>query len=319
MSMEQIEKILYAAVEAIAEQYGFDADEAFEFMRWEAGDDPVETLFKLGGKPKAAKAPKETKANKAVDDKIAECKKNITLWTKKLNDGAVPDAEKQQQKIDKEVAKLEKLEKEASNSAENSDKEEPKEEPKKEIKKEEPKKETKKEEPKEKRIKRFSPQLSTQLKDALAAFGQTMDDSVKENFKEYIEELDDDDYKGAGLADHMRKFAMMLHEEAPAGGAVAGTLIADAAKGKTTTVTVDQLKKMEMITAVEPPGTFFNPSDGRFVKGPDADEDEDMEEVSFEGLDYVVGTKTNRVYLADDHGDVFTGGFRGVGKFAKMK
>ena len=38
MSMEQIEKILYAAVEAIAEQYGFDADEAFEFMRWEAGD-----------------------------------------------------------------------------------------------------------------------------------------------------------------------------------------------------------------------------------------------------------------------------------------
>ena len=152
MSMEQIEKILYAAVEAIAEQYGFDADEAFEFMRWEAGDDPVETLFKLSGKPKATKAtkaPKATKANKAVDDKIAECKKNITLWTKKLNEGAVPDAEKQQQKIDKEIAKLEKLEKEASKSAENSDNEdEPKKEPKKEIKKEEPKKETKKEEPK---------------------------------------------------------------------------------------------------------------------------------------------------------------------------
>jgi hypothetical protein len=40
-------------------------------------------------------------------------------------------------------------------------------------------------------------------------------------------------------------------------------------------------------------------------------------EVKFEGLKYVVGDKTGRVYEARDTGDIFAG-FIGVGKFKKM-
>ena len=54
-------------------------------------------------------------------------------------------------------------------------------------------------------------------------------------------------------------------------------------------------------------------------KEPEEVEDEDMTEVTFKGVQYVVGDISKRVYIADeDEGDQFVG-FLGMGKFADMK
>ena len=54
-------------------------------------------------------------------------------------------------------------------------------------------------------------------------------------------------------------------------------------------------------------------------KEPEEVEDEDMTEVTFKGVNYVVGDISKRVYIADeDEGDQFVG-FLGMGKFAEMK
>ena len=54
-------------------------------------------------------------------------------------------------------------------------------------------------------------------------------------------------------------------------------------------------------------------------KEPEEVEDEDMTEVTFKGVDYVVGDISKRVYIADeDEGDQFVG-ILGIGKFSEMK
>jgi hypothetical protein len=83
------------------------------------------------------------------------------------------------------------------------------------------------------------------------------------------------------------------------------------------TVDLTELQEIGITATVEPTGTFWDADNGRFVKGPEADDDEDFEETKFEGKNYVVGDKTGRVYEARDTGDVFAG-FIGVGKFKKM-
>ena len=50
----------------------------------------------------------------------------------------------------------------------------------------------------------------------------------------------------------------------------------------------------------------------------DADEDEDVDEVTFNSKNYVVGAKTGRVYEVLETGDKFVG-FFGVGAFKAMK
>jgi hypothetical protein len=73
-----------------------------------------------------------------------------------------------------------------------------------------------------------------------------------------------------------------------------------------------------MTVTVDPPGTLWDADKGRAVVGPDADEDEDIEEIAFEGKTYGVGEKSGRVYLEVNDKDVFQG-FIGVGKFKAMK
>ena len=54
------------------------------------------------------------------------------------------------------------------------------------------------------------------------------------------------------------------------------------------------------------------------VKEPEAVPDEDMSEVTFENVKYVVGDISKRVYVADEEkGDTFVG-FLGIGKFKNM-
>jgi hypothetical protein len=151
-----------------------------------------------------------------------------------------------------------------------------------------------------------------------------MIDKHKKEFQQYIEDLTDDDFRKEGFADHMRAFAKMkaptTTEEVtvtePPVSAGAGTGIAYT--GPTVVdMSLKDLQAIDMTATVDPPGTFWDADNGRFVKGPEADDDEDFEEKKFEGVNYVVGEKTGRVYEARETGDVFAG-FIGVGKFKKM-
>ena len=315
-------------VSCLADNYGFDADAAFEFVRWETDVDHVgeflnmvKTTVEKPTKMIKTEEPKDDASETSktdVSDKIATCKKNIALWTKKL-DGKFKDDEAKEKhvaKIDKEQKKLEKLEKKAPEPVKVEEKPEPKAEPKKETK--------------EKRIKRFSPVMASQLKTAMEAVKVEMIDKHKKEFQQYIEDLTDDDFRKEGFADHMRAFAKLkaptTTEEVDNGAGVGFHLmkkaeeVASAGAGGPPTVvdiSLKDLQSIDMTATVDPPGTFWDADNGRFVKGPEADDDEDFEEKKFEGVNYVVGEKTGRVYEARETGDVFAG-FIGVGKFKKM-
>lgn len=299
ISNKQMESKLYAMVSCLADNYGFDADAAFEFVRWETDVDHVGEFLNMVKTD--IEKPAKPVEKKDENDKIATCKKNIALWTKKL-DGKFKDDDaksKHLEKIEKEKAKLEKLEKKAPETVKVETKVETKEKPEKKVEK-------------EKRIKRFSPVMSAQLKTALENVKVEMTDKHKKEFQQYVEDLTDDDFRKEGFADHMRAFAKL---KAPIAEVVID--VAPAESPKVAEISLQDLQAIDMAAAIDPPGTFWDADNGRFVKGPDADDDEDFEEVKFEGLNYVVGEKTGRVYEAHDTGDVFSG-FIGVGKFKKM-
>lgn len=331
---KNMERKIYDLINCLADNYGFDTDEAFEFVRGETDVDHVGEILKMIAveekvKPKAepkkeevkddqSEAPTESSAGGDIAEKIATCKKNIALWQAKLDKGSCKDADKQREKITKEKAKLSKLEAKAP------------------VEKPAPAPAEKPAE-KEKRIKRFSPVMSSQLKKALEDVGVEMSDKLKKEFQQYIEDLTDDDFRATGLADHMRAFAKLKNsavapptkvtEKAPESEDEAekvmkeiDTLTTAAAETGTPDVkeiSIDELKAISTTAEMETPGTYWDADNGRFVKGPESDADEDVVEVKFNSKDYVVGEKTGRVYEVRESGDVFAG-FVGVGKFKAM-
>jgi hypothetical protein len=315
-----METQLYALVECLADNYGFDADEAYEFC----GDGGHFEKFLVKEKPKKAEPKEKEKEEKASP--LDAARKNIALWTKKadalsekLENGTTKDEEKDQaaldklkEKLEKENAKLKKLEeKDAPAKKEPAKKEPAKKEP---AKKEEPAE-------KEKRIKRMTPLIKGQLKTAMEGVKLELNDKVQKEFVTYVESMEDDDFRACGLADHMRNFAKSKvpedeeeEEEVVDNGAGTGLKPVSKPIG----ISLKELQKLSMTASVEPPGTYWDADNGRFVKGPEAVDDEDIEEITFEDKEYGVGLKSGRVYLEVDGKDVFQG-FSGVGKFKAMK
>jgi hypothetical protein len=303
-----METKLYDLVSCLADNYGFDADEAFEYVRWETDIDHVGGV--IGATEKVVKVEVKAAAAPAGDDeKIATCRKNIENWTKKA--GSAKDAVKHQEKIDKEQKKLDKLLAKT---------------PAVVVKKEEPKKAAEPVKKKDGRIKRMSPIMADQLKKALTDVGLEFNDKLKKEFVQFVDDLADDDFKKVGLADHMREFAKLkapapVEEEAEESEAeeseeeVEVDVKNTAADAKQ--VSLAALQKIELTASVDPPGTYLDTKSGEFVTGPPADEDEDFNEMKFESKTYAVGEKTGRVYEARDEGDFFAG-FIGVGQFKSM-
>ena len=302
-----MESSIYKLVEFLGGHYGFDADEAFELA-----EDYVVALL-----PKEEKKVEEKKEEKEKPSPLELARKNVALWTKKLEADKFKDDEAKEKhiaKLDKEKAKLAKLE--------------PKVEEKPAVKPaaKAAKVEEKKPAEKEKRIKRMSPKLKESLKEVLDKAGVEMTDKVVKEFVEYVEKLTDEEFVPKGLADHMRDFA---ETKAPAEEAEeeeaeedeeedtgAGTGLKPQAKAPIQ-LTMEELSSITLTASVDPPGTFWDADNGRLVTGPDADDDEDISEVKFEGKTYGVGDKSGRVYLEVKDRDVFQG-FIGVGKFKKM-
>jgi len=85
-------------------------------------------------------------------------------------------------------------------------------------------------------------------------------------------------------------------------------------------LTLDELRGIEMLATPEggPMGVYWDADDGRWVRGPEQDDDEDLVEKKFKGKAYAIGETTGRIYETTDDRDVFVG-FAGVGAFRDLK
>jgi len=161
----------------------------------------------------------------------------------------------------------------------------PKKAPKAKVTPDAPKKAPKPEEV-EKRIKRMSPTLTKQL---TTVFQDAKKEFKKENgveFAKYVNELSKETFEAKNLADHMRDFV----------GA-----------GHVVPVVVEEPKNAETKKTVK-----------KETPIPEAVPDEDLTEVTFKDVKYVVGEISKRVYEANDDGDKYVG-LLGLGKFKTMK
>jgi hypothetical protein len=178
-------------------------------------------------------------------------------------------------------------------------------------------------------------------------------DKIKKEFVSYIDDLTDDDFAGKGLADHMRDFAnsknptpvekkaedvkvekkaedvkVVKTEEKPKKGGKKKeepkkdeALQPPSNAANIQTLSLEDLQAIEMTATVdgrEYAGIYWDADTGRWVRGPDRDDDEDVLITTFRGKSYYVGEKTGRVYEDTDDRDVFHG-FIGVGQFRGMK
>jgi len=223
---------------------------------------------------------------------------------------------------------------------------EPKAEPKKVV-----------DDEKKKRIPRMSPTLATHLKTEIGKVGLKYSeddkkefDKIKKEFVTYVDDLTDDDFAGKGLSDHMRDFAnskkpaekkveektekkvedvkVVKTEEKPKKGGKKKeepkkdeALQPPSNAANIHTLSLEELRAIEMTATIDGPeyaGVYWDADNGRWVRGPDRDDDEDVLITTFRGKSYYVGEKTGRVYEDTDDRDVFHG-FIGVGQFRGMK
>lgn len=155
------------------------------------------------------------------------------------------------------------------------------------------------------RIPRVLKALKMKLDAEASRMGVDTNDELYATYRSYINEMPDEEYaKHENKDDHMVDF-MKLNVKGSsnaAGGGPAPLLVKKVSELK-------NLKETEI--------GIFQEKSGKLVTGPAEDEDEDMEDTTFNGEAYVLGTKTGRVYKVDPSGgpDTFCG-FWGVGKFA---
>jgi hypothetical protein len=314
---------IYAIISAIADNYGFDADEAMELV-----EEQVSVIVESSKPAKAEKPVKEKAAPKKAVEKIEEesedvkkTRHNIDLWEKKLEAGSVKDRDAHVAKIEKEKAKLTKLLAKAPVKEEKPAKAAAKAPVKEEKPVEAPEKDNR-------RIKRFSPAQKKLLEEALTEsevdFSDPKDfENKKQQLIDLVNKMTDAEYKLVSQADHFKNFAKSLSvrqgavETAPSDECGSGCVSCFRC-AEHVSVTTEELRGVKMLVETGPePGTFWDADNLRFVDGPAQDSDEDMSEVSFEGKTYAVGDNTGRVYEVVGDNDVFVG-FKGVGKFKKL-
>ena len=196
------------------------------------------------------------------------------------------------------------------------------EEPKKEE--EAPVKETKSrkkkaEEPETKQTVRMA-RITKAVKDMILAGYPDANEKTFKDFKTYINDLTDDDFKSCNLNEHANKFIEYIKTSSETEEKTevvsekkqpVEVSIEDVRKTSDdyiiVGVTVNQIKAVDVTNATDV-----------IVNVPDDDDDGDVEEVKFNGHDYVVTAKHGRVYKVHDSGDIFQG-FIGLGDFADMK
>lgn len=168
-----------------------------------------------------------------------------------------------------------------------------------------PKPETK---AKAKNIPRITPAMTTKLKEAFGTVGAAWDDKYKKEFVDAVNGLSEEDFAAYGLEGHMSKFANMHAPSAAGGGGGGGG-------PSTKSLTVTELHKLNEKLIEVSAGVYQHKTTKNVFTGPEEDSEEELEDAEVDGVDYVIGQTTKRVYKPqDDVPDVFVG-YWGVGKF----
>lgn len=200
-----------------------------------------------------------------------------------------------------------------------------------------PVKEEKKTEDKtEKRIGRMTATIANKLKAELVKVGVKFTDNekkeldkFKKEFTSYVNDLTNDDFTSKGLEKHMEDFAKL---KIPTSAAPAEEKKPKIESGTTTPFSAGpsnvahvedlSLKELQSVEMIATPdkfvGVFWDGDKGRWIRGPEQDDDEDLTEKKFKGKTYGIGDKTGRVYELTDNKDIFVG-FVGVGAFKDLK
>lgn len=288
--MQQIQFI----VNTLAENYGFDAAEALDY---------VLTV-------KREKSPAYARALKAIET----TQEKISDLEQKIANNKVRNLDKAREKM---VALTEKL---ATQEEKLEDIGKPKErKPRvpKEPKKEEPKpdEKPKKEEPKQKkglkpaeeqddskRLSRMSKVLTDKLEATFKEFGSDMNDKSKKAFVSYVNDLTKDDFDSKTLTEHMRDFVILT--------------IRPSDEKEAETLELSDLQKVKNLIDGYSAGIYWDPTGKRFVTG-EVDDDEDVVETKFGDKNFMVGENTGRVYENINDEDIFVG-YKGVGQFKGM-
>lgn len=296
--MEQIQFI----VSVLADNYGFDETEALEY---------VITV-------KREKSPAYARAIKAIEtsrEKISELEQKIATNKVRKLDKAQEKLAKFREKLEEQESKLEEIGKPKPRKPRTPkpapepapEPEKPAEKPKKGMKKEAAAKPAAKpeEKPKEegKRISRMSPMLAKKLEDTFKEYNAEMNDKTKKAFVAYVNDLTPDDFDAKTLTEHMRDY--VIHTVRPS------------EEKDVETLEHNELVKLKNLVDGYSAGVYWDPNGKRFVSGPDATDDDDVDEVEMDLIKYSVCEANGRVYEMTDDGDVFAG-FKGVGKFKNM-
>lgn len=268
-------------VETLAENYGFDAKEALEYVT----------------NVQKERSPAYARAKKAIETTQGK----IDALQTKIDSRKVRNLDKANAQLDELNAKLEEQQERIDGAGK----------PKPRVKKPTPKTvpepapapEVEPEE-KTKRISKLSKSFTDKLSSLFEEMGSEMSDKNRKEFVQYINDLTRDDYVVKTMGEHMLEFIKM-------------TLKPSVASDGIVTLEIKDILKLKYIVDGYGPGIFWDFANKRFITGP-AEADEDAEDIEFNGVTYAVGTTTKRVYLPNDDGDVFEG-FVGVGKFTDMK
>lgn len=292
--MEQIQFI----VSVLADNYGFDETEALEY---------VITV-------KREKSPAYARAIKAIEtsrEKISELEQKIATNKVRKLDKAQEKLAKFREKLEEQESKLEEIGKPKPRKPRTPkpapepapEPEKPAEKPKKGMKKEPAAKPEEKPKEEGKRISRMSPMLAKKLEDTFKEYNSEMNDKTKKAFVAYVNDLTPDDFDAKTLTEHMRDY--VIHTVRPS------------EEKDVETLEHNELVKLKSLIDGYSAGVYWDPSGKRFVSGPDATDDDDVDEVEMDLIKYSVCEANGRVYEMTDDGDVFAG-FKGVGKFKNM-
>jgi hypothetical protein len=83
------------------------------------------------------------------------------------------------------------------------------------------------------------------------------------------------------------------------------------------TLEYSELVKLKNLVEAYSAGVYWDPSGKRFVTGPDATDDDDVDEIEMDMVKYSICEANGRVYEIAEDADVFVG-YRGIGKFKSM-
>ena len=142
--------------------------------------------------------------------------------------------------------------------------------------------------------KRFTRMSGPTLKAFEKALGDKMSADHKKKFAEYVNDMDADKFASMSLEKHMEAYASAQTPK------VLSIIQLRAHKGDLNEVS---------------PGVYRNKA-GELVTGPPEKDDEEFDDASLDGVDYLIGADTQRVHRANSDGaDGPFEGYWGIGKF----